>query len=136
MKKFVSIAVVLSLGMALVACGGNGAEETVVVDTQAPETVATVEETEAALAPIIAETTQAASEAATIPLNEEAYNEFAEPVMYEVLEDCVAWTDNSLQTVSRTVTTGSIVNAVATDGYYLILDDQEVVELSHLQIFE
>ncbi len=136
MKRFISIAVVLSLGMALVACGGN-TEETV-VETAAPEPVATVAETEAALAPIIAETTAAevASQAASIPLNEEAYNEFAEPVMYEVVEDCVAWTDNGLQEVSRTVTTGSIVNGVATDGYYLILDDQEVVELSHLQIFE
>ncbi|MCQ2516969.1 MAG: hypothetical protein MJ094_08965 [Saccharofermentans sp.] len=137
MKKFIGTMLVLSMGMALVACG-KAPEETAAV-TEAPEAVATtVAETEAPLAPVIAsrETEDVASQAATIPLNEEAYNEFAEPVMYEVLEDCVAWTDNGLQTVSRTVAAGSIVNAVATDGYYLVLDDQEVVEISHLQIFE
>jgi len=133
MKKFISVMVVCAIGMALVACGGNDATETEAA--VAPEATVAAAETEAPLAPVIAET-ETASEAAAIPLNEEAYNEFDEPVMYEVLEDCTAWTDNGLQEVSRTVPAGSIVNGVATDGYYLILDDQEVIELSHLQIFQ
>lgn len=143
MKKFIGITLVVCMGLALVACSSDEGSLETSANESLVETVATVEETQAVLAPIIGgeeieatAATEGASEAASIPLNQDAYNEFAEPVMYEVVEDCTAWSDNSLQTVSRTVYTGSVVNGVATDGYYLILDNQEVVELSHLQILQ
>ena len=56
--------------------------------------------------------------------------------MYEVIEDCITWSGNDVQTSGGDLVQGSIVTAVATDGNYLILDDQRVVESSHLQVFQ
>ena len=56
--------------------------------------------------------------------------------MYEVIEDCITWSGNDVQTSGGDLVQGSIVNGVATDGNYIILDDQRVVEASHLEIFQ
>ena len=129
MKKIIAAALVLSLSLALAACSSDeNAEETVAQDTTAVA-VETVVETEAT------ETTEPPFPTG-IPLDQDAYVEFDEPVMYEVIEDCDSWTDNGVQFYARTYVAGSVVNAVATDGYYLILDDQTVIEASHLQVME
>ena len=117
-------------------------EAQAVAETQAPvvQTEAPVQ-TEEPLAPIIAGDSQSA-DAGTgafptgAPLNQDNYTEFSEPVMYEVTEDCITWSGNDLQTSGGDLVQGSLVSGVATDGTYLILDDQRVVELSHLTVFE
>ena len=147
MKKKILLTMAIVAAIAVAGCGGDTAETSEAAETQAP-----VAQTEAAapteepLAPIIAGDTQAAAgEAADagtgafptgVPLNQDAYTEFSEPVMYEVIEDCITWSGNDVQTSGGDLVQGSIVNAVAEDGNYLILDDQRVVEASHLQLFE
>ena len=71
-----------------------------------------------------------------VPLNESNYQEFTEPKTYEVIEDCITWSGNDVQTSGGDLVQGSLVTGVATDGTYLILDDQRVVELTHVQLFE
>ncbi len=149
MKKKILLTMALIAAVAVAGCGGDDAEQTeAVVETQAPvvQTEAPAP-TEEPLGPIIAGDTQpAGGEAGTgagtgafptgVPLNEASYQEFSEPVMYEVLEDCITWSGNDVQTSGGDLVQGSIVTAVASDGNYLILDDQRVVEASHLQLFE
>lgn len=142
MKKTVLATIILAAAVAVAGCGSSDAEETQAVETQAPvvETQAPVQ-TEEPLAPIIAGDTQS-GDAGTgafptgAPLNQDSYSEFAEPVMYEVIEDCITWSGNDLQTSGGDLVQGSLVSGVATDGTYLILDDQRVVELSHVTVFE
>ena len=148
MKKTLLATFVLAAAVALTACGGDAEETQAVVETQAPvvQTEAPAP-TEEALAPIIAGDTQS-GDAGTgafptgAPLNQDNYTEFTdaagnpEPVMYEVNEDCITWSGNDLQTSGGDLVQGSLVNGVATDGTYLILDDQRVVELSHVTVFE
>ncbi|MCR5200605.1 MAG: hypothetical protein K6C38_05750 [Saccharofermentans sp.] len=141
MKKKILLTMAIVAAIAVAGCGGDTAETSEAAETQAP-----VAQTEAAapteepLAPIIAGDTQAAAGEAAfptgVPLNQDAYTEFSEPVMYEVIEDCITWSGNDVQTSGGDLVQGSIVNAVAEDGNYLILDDQRVVEASHLQLFE
>lgn len=142
MKKTLLATFVLAAAVALTACGGDAEETQAVVETQAPvvQTEAPAS-TEEALAPIIAGDTQS-GDAGTgafptgAPLNQDNYTEFTEPVMYEVTEDCITWSGNDLQTSGGDLVQGSLVSGVATDGTYLILDDQRVVELSHVTVFE
>ena len=143
MKKTLLASVVLAAAVAVAGCGA-AAEETEAVETQAPvvETQAPAQ-TEEPLAPIIGgqETGEADPNAPAafptgVPLNQDAYTEFDEPKMYEVLEDCITWSGNDVQTSGGDLVQGSLVTGVATDGNYLILDDQRVVELSHVQLFE
>lgn len=140
MKRKILLTMAIMAAVAVAGCGGDAAETSEAVDTQAPvvETQAPAP-TEEPLAPIIAGDTQApAGEAAFptgVPLNQDAYVEFSEPVMYEVIEDCITWSGNDVQTSGGDLVAGSIVTAVAEDGNYLILDDQRVVERSHLQEF-
>ena len=137
MKRSIILTMALIGAVAVAACGSNEPEETVAVETLAPVVVETAAPTEEVLAPVIAGDTQAQNAFPTgVPLNEGAYTEFTEPVMYEVIEDCITWSGNDVQTSGGDLVQGSIVNGVATDGNYLILDDQRVVELSHLQLFE
>lgn len=139
MKKTVILTIALIAAAAVAGCGGNEAAETSAAETEATAAVETSAPTEEVLAPIIAgENGQATSDAfpTGVPLDEDEYTEFSEPVMYEVLEDCITWSGNDVQTSGGDLVQGSIVNGVATDGTYLILDDQRVVELSHLQLFE
>ena len=146
MKRKILLTMALIAAVAVVGCGGEEAQETEVVQTQAPviETQAPAP-TEEPLGPILAGDTQApAGEPGAdtgafptgVPLNEASYQEFTEPVMYEVIEDCITWSGNDVQTSGGDLVQGSIVTAVATDGNYLILDDQRVVESSHLQVFQ
>ncbi|MBR1797495.1 MAG: hypothetical protein IJ757_05760 [Clostridiales bacterium] len=145
MKKSLITTIVLTalVAVAVAGCASKEPEETEVVTV--PET--TVEQTEAPapsedpLAPIIVSTSEQASDVPDafptgVPLNQDAYTEFSEPVMYEVIEDCITWSGNDVQTSGGDLYTGSLVTAVASDGNYLILDDQRVVEASHLQLFE
>ncbi|MBR5387081.1 MAG: hypothetical protein IK142_05815 [Clostridiales bacterium] len=142
MKKKILLTMAIVAAIAVAGCGGEEEQETQAVETQAQvvQTQAPVA-TEEPLAPILANDTQAA-DAGTgafptgVPLNQDAYTEFSEPVMYEVIEDCITWSGNDVQTSGGDLVQGSIVNAVAEDGNYLILDDQRVVEASHLQLFE
>lgn len=141
MKKTIIASIILAAALAVAGCASEEAQETqapvdpqaAVVETQAPAA------SEDALAPVIAgEEGQADPNAfpTGIPLDEDSYSEFDEPVMYEVLEDCITWSGNDVQTSGGDLVAGSIVTAVASDGNYLILDDQRVVEASHLQIFQ
>ena len=142
MKKKILLTMAIVAAIAVAGCGGEEEQETQAVETEAQvvQTQAPVA-TEEPLAPILANDTQAA-DAGTgafptgVPLNQDAYTEFSEPVMYEVIEDCITWSGNDVQTSGGDLVQGSIVNAVAEDGNYLILDDQRVVEASHLQLFE
>ena len=148
MKKKILLTMAIVAAIAVAGCGGEEEQETQAVETQAQvvQTQAPVA-TEEPLAPILANDTQAA-DAGTgafptgVPLNQDNYVEFTdaagtpEPVMYEVIEDCITWSGNDVQTSGGDLVQGSIVNAVAEDGNYLILDDQRVVEASHLQLFE
>jgi hypothetical protein len=139
MKKTVLATIILAAAVAVAGCGKDAEETEAVVETPAPvvETQAPAQ-TEEPLAPIIAGDTQAAAAAfpTGAPLNQDNYSEFAEPVMYEVIEDCITWSGNDLQTSGGDLVQGSLVSGVATDGTYLILDDQRVVELSHGSVFE
>ena len=148
MKRKILLAMALIAAVAVAGCGGEEVQETEVVQTQAPviETQAPAP-TEEPLGPILAGDTQAQAPAGEpgantgafptgVPLNEASYQEFTEPVMYEVIEDCITWSGNDVQTSGGDLVQGSIVTAVATDGNYLILDDQRVVESSHLQVFQ
>ena len=148
MKRKILLTMALIAAVAAAGCGGEEAQETEVVQTQAPviETQAPAP-TEEPLGPILAGDTQAQAPAGEpgadtgafptgVPLNEASYQEFTEPVMYEVIEDCITWSGNDVQTSGGDLVQGSIVTAVATDGNYLILDDQRVVESSHLQVFQ
>ena len=148
MKKTLLATFVLAAAVAVAGCGSDAEETQAVAETQAPavQTEAPVQ-TEEPLAPIIAGDSQSA-DAGTgafptgAPLNQDTYTEFrnasgeVEPVMYEVTEDCITWSGNDLQTSGGDLVQGSLVSGVATDGTYLILDDQRVVELSHLTVFE
>ena len=146
MKKTVLATIILAAAFAVAGCGSSPAEtqapslpdNTIPVQTEAPAAP-----TEEALAPIIggqAQTGDQGGEATAfptgIPLNQDSYSEFTEPKMYEVLEDCDTWSGNDVQTSGGQLVQGSIVTGVATDGHYLILDDQRVVELTHVQLFE
>ena len=148
MKRKILLTMALIAAVAVAGCGGEEAQETVAVETQAPviETQAPAP-TEEPLGPILSGDTQAQAPAGEpgadtgafptgVPLNEASYQEFTEPVMYEVIEDCITWSGNDVQTSGGDLVQGSIVTAVATDGNYLILDDQRVVESSHLQVFQ
>lgn len=142
MKKKILLTMAIMAAIAVAGCGGEEEQETQAVETQAQvvQTQAPVA-TEEPLAPILANDTQAADAGSGafptgVPLNQDAYTEFSEPVMYEVIEDCITWSGNDVQTSGGDLVQGSIVNAVAEDGNYLILDDQRVVEASHLQLFE
>ena len=142
MKKKILLTMAIVAAIAVAGCGGEEEQETQAVETQAQvvQTQAPVA-TEEPLAPILANDTQAA-DAGTgafptgVPLNQDAYTEFSEPVMYEVIEDCITWSGNDVQTSGGDLVQGSLVTGVATDGTYLILDDQRVVELTHVQLFE
>lgn len=140
MKRKILLTMAIMAAVAVAGCGGDAAETSEAVDTQAPvvETQAPAP-TEEPLAPIIAGDTQAASGETAfptgVPLDQDAYIEYSEPVMYEVIEDCITWSGNDVQTSGGDLVAGSIVTAVAEDGNYLILDDQRVVESSHLQEF-
>lgn len=137
MKKTVILTVALIAAAAIAGCGSEEAVETTAAETMAPVAVETAAPTEEALAPVIAGDTQNADAFPTgVPLAEDDYTEFSEPVMYEVIEDCITWSGNDVQTSGGDLVQGSIVNGVATDGNYIILDDQRVVEASHLQLFE
>lgn len=149
MKKTLITALVLAGAVALIGCGDKAAEETeapVQVETQAVVQTEAPLQTEEPLGPIIAGDNTASADAGTasadpqafptgIPLDQDSYQEFSEPVMYEVTEDCITWSGNDVQTSGGDLVQGSIVTGVATDGHYLILDDQRVVEISHLQEF-
>lgn len=145
MKKTLLATIIMTAAIAVAGCGSDPVEtqapalpdNELVVQTEAPAP------TEEALAPIIGGgETAAAGEAGAaafptgIPLNQDSYSEFTEPKMYEVLEDCDTWSGNDVQTSGGQLVQGSIVTGVATDGHYLILDDQRVVELTHVQLFE
>ena len=142
MKKTLIASIVLAAALAVAGCGSKEAEETTesAVETQAPVVETQAQVTEEALAPIIGGEVEGGSQADAfptgIPLNQDAYTELAEPAMYEVLEDCITWSGNDVQTSGGDLVAGSIVTVVASDGNYLILDDQRVVEASHLQLFE
>ena len=139
MKKTIILTVAIIAAAAVAGCSGEEAAETSAVETEAPAVVETAAPTEEVLAPIIAGDTQTGNADAFptgVPLDEDSYTEFSEPVMYEVIEDCITWSGNDVQTSGGDLVQGSIVNAVAEDGNYLILDDQRVVEASHLQLFE
>ena len=138
MKKTIILTVAIIAAAAIAGCAGEEAVETTAVETQAP-VVETAAPTEEVLAPILAGDTQSGDANAFptgVPLDEDSYAEFSEPVMYEVIEDCHTWSGNDVQTSGGDLVQGSIVNGVATDGNYIILDDQRVVEISHLQMFE
>lgn len=138
MKKTVLAALLMTAVIALAGCGSDKPAETEAVS----EDPVVVQQTQQAsdLAPVIAsnETTAPAAPAfpTGIPLDQDAYQEFSEPAMYEVIEDCVTWSGNDVQTSGGDLVQGSLVTGVASDGYYLILDDQRVVELTHVQLFE
>ena len=137
MKKTIILTVALIAASAVAGCAGNEAVETTAAETEAPVVVETSAPTEEVLAPIIGGENQTADAFPTgVPLNEDEYEEFSEPVMYEVIEDCITWSGNDVQTSGGDLVQGSIVNGVATDGTYIILDDQRVVEASHLELFE
>lgn len=137
MKKTIVLTVALIAAAAVAGCAGNEAVETTVAETEAPVVVETSAPTQEVLAPIIGGENQTADAFPTgVPLNEDEYEEFSEPVMYEVIEDCITWSGNDVQTSGGDLVQGSIVNGVATDGTYIILDDQRVVEASHLELFE
>ena len=143
MKKTLIASIVLAAAVAVAGCGSKDAEETSesVVETQAQVAETQAQVTEEALAPIIGGEVEGGAAADAfptgIPLNQDAYTDFSEnPVMYEVIEDCITWSGNDVQTSGGDLVAGSIVSVVASDGNYLILDDQRVVEASHLQLFE
>ena len=139
MKKTIIASIILAAALAVAGCGSNEAAETQAPDAQVPVVETQVPAaSETGLAPDVAGEGQADPNAfpTGIPLNEDNYSEFDEPVMYEVIEDCVTWSGNDVQTSGGDLVQGSIVSAVATDGNYLILDDQRVVEASHLQQFQ
>ncbi len=145
MKKTIIASIILAAALAVAGCGSNEAAETQAPDAQVPvvETQAPAA-SETGLAPEVAGEGQADPNAfpTGIPLNEDNYAEFLDesgnpqPVMYEVIEDCITWSGNDVQTSGGDLVQGSIVSAVATDGNYLILDDERVVEASHLQQFQ
>ena len=99
-------------------------------------------EAEETVAPEVSETDPAETTAEAvafptgIPLNEPEYVEWSESILYEVIADCISWSGNDVQTSGGDLYEGMVVNGVATDGYYVILDDQRVVEASNLQILE
>jgi len=140
MKKTIILTVALIAAAAIAGCGSEEATETTAAETMAPVVVETAAPTEEVLAPIIGGTVAGGENTGAfptgVPLDEDEYTEFSEPVMYEVIEDCITWSGNDVQTSGGDLVQGSIVNGVATDGNYIILDDQRVVEASHLQLFE
>ena len=139
MKRKILLAMAIMAAIAVAGCGNDTAETSEAAQTQAPVAQTQAAPTEEPLAPIIAGDTQAATGETAfptgVPLDQDAYVEFSEPVMYEVIEDCITWSGNDVQTSGGDLVAGSIVTAVAEDGNYLILDDQRVVESSHLQEF-
>ena len=148
MRRRVIAAMILAGALVAAGCGGKEEETAPALpENTLPEVTQTesqpVQITEEVLAPIIAgqngtEAGQAAPDAfpTGVPLNESNYQEFTEPKTYEVIEDCITWSGNDVQTSGGDLVQGSIVTGVATDGTYLILDDQRVVELTHVQLFE
>lgn len=139
MKRKILLTMAIMAAIAVAGCGNDTAETSEAAQTQAPVAQTQAAPTEEPLAPIIAGDTQAATGETAfptgVPLDQDAYVEFSEPVMYEVIEDCITWSGNDVQTSGGDLVAGSIVTAVAEDGNYLILDDQRVVESSHLQEF-
>lgn len=140
MKKHLIAIMSLAAVIALAGCGSSDSEQT--ESASAPDnTAALVQETvsggDEALASVSGEEVPAEAAFPTgVPLNQDAYVEFDEPKMYEVTEDCISWSGNDVQTSGGDLYQGSVVTVVASDGNYLILDDQRVVEASHLQLFE
>ncbi len=141
MKKYLIAIMSLAAVIALAGCGSSDSEQTEsasALDNTAALVQETVSGGDEALASVNGgeEVPAEAAFPTGVPLNQDAYVEFDEPKMYEVTEDCISWSGNDVQTSGGDLYQGSVVTVVASDGNYLILDDQRVVEASHLQLFE
>lgn len=105
----------IAASLVLAACGGDK-EETSETTTEAT----TVEQTE--------ET--------RIPYDVDNNTEFEEPILYEVTKEVDAYSDVSASEVGKTLPEGACVSGVSTDGYYIMLDDGNIVEAEYLTEME
>lgn len=127
MKKVKFAAIMLACSVLVLNVGCSKSEEN--EETTVESTVAVVE-TDAIVE------TQTTAYPTGIPLNQSAYVEFESPIAYNVISDADAYTDNSVQTYATTYVAGSMVIGVATDGHYVILDNETVVEASNLEAMQ
>lgn len=122
-KKIASALIAVSFVLALTACGKE--ENT----TSTPETI-TSATTEESTTEVTSETT---SYPTGVPVNEELYAEYSNPLTYLVIEEAIAYSDNSVQEVAMVYPVGASVTALASDGTYAMLDNGYVVLLSCLE---
>lgn len=124
-RNIVALLIAFTMALSVASCSKDEPQES----SEAPvETTAAVAET------TVADETVAFPTG--IPLNQAEYVEFESPIAYNVIHDADAYTDNSVQTYARTYYEGSMVIGVATDGYYVILDDGSVVVASNLEAMQ
>ncbi|MCQ2466477.1 MAG: hypothetical protein MJ166_03055 [Clostridia bacterium] len=140
-KKITSILVVMALAVMMTACSedktvettaaATTVAETTVAETTAEEVVeTTVEETEPYVNP------EAIEIVSGVPYNVENSTDFAEPVLYEVVEEVNAYTDWQANAIAVVYPVGSCISAISTDGTYVMQDNGYIIEVSALQIME
>lgn len=127
-KKISAIVLVMATVFTFAACSKEEPVET----TTAATTAATTEATEATEA--VEETTVPVE--TNLMYNVEGMTEFDEPVLYEVIEDVVAYEDWTATTEALTYPVGACVSAISTDGVYVMQDNGYIIEVACLQIIE
>lgn len=131
-KKISAIMLVMATVFAFASCSS---EEKTTVTTTAATTTAAVEETTTTEATTIVEETTIPEET-NLRYNVEGMTEFEEPVLYEVIEDAIAYEDWTATKEALTYPVGACVSAISTDGVYVMQDNGYIIELACLQIME
>lgn len=143
-KKITSIALVVTIALMMAACSKEEVAETTLETTIETETTTvacetTTEATEATVEETIPEETVEETTVETvngIKYNVDASTEFAEPVLYEVTTEVVAYSDWQANSIALTYPVGSWITAISTDGYYVMQDNGYIIEISALQLVE